>query len=74
VDDVAHVRAGLPVHQQHACDRRGGGPRIELVEATDVGTERQLLDLEQPDVEAHAAAVGQLAVRDELLEPLVERP
>jgi hypothetical protein len=36
-DDVAHARAGLAVHQQHARDRGGRGLGGELVELAEVG-------------------------------------
>jgi hypothetical protein len=64
----------LAVHQQHARDRRGPGLGVELVERAEVGAERHLLDLELADLQAHAAPARQLAVGDELLQALVERP
>jgi hypothetical protein len=72
VHDVAHARRGLAVHQQHAGDRRRPGGGVEAEQLAQLAADRKLLDLELGDLEPGAAPACQLAVGDELLEPLVE--
>ena len=72
VDHISHPGAALAVHDEHAGDRHGVSIGIDSEECAGLGPRRRSSISSSPNSIVTPSLPGQLGVRDELLQALVE--